>query len=192
MKELVGLLKRFILNKLTFHLLELHQGVIKFNRLPVELRNSKKEIINIKNNDQKCFLWCHMRYNNPVKIHTERITKQDKELINTLDYEKKGFSVSKKDFNKIEVKNKICINVCCYENKLIYPVHISDQKFKNSIDLLIISDKIKSHCVYIKDFNNFLFSKTKNKKYFCKYCLQSFSSERILLEHKKIVLSTKW
>ena len=102
---------------------------------------------------------------------------------------KKGFSVSKKDFNKIEVKNKICINVCCYENKLIYPVHISDQKFKNSIDLLIISDKIKSHCVYIKDFNKFLFSKTKNKKYFCKYCLQSFSSERILLEYKKIVLN---
>ena len=103
MKELVGLLKRFILNKLTFHLLELYQEVIKFNRLPVELRNSKKELINIKNNDQKCFLWCHIRYNNPVTIHTERITKQDKELINTLDYEKK------KDFlclKKILIKLK--------------------------------------------------------------------------------------
>ena len=94
--------------------------------------------------------------------------------------------MSKKDFNKIEVKNKICINVCCYENKLIYPVHISDQKFKNSMDLLIISDKLNQ----IKYFNKFMFNQTKNKnkKYFCEYCLQCFSSERILVEHKKICL----
>ena len=59
-------------------------------------------------------------------MHPERITRQDKELINTLDYERIEFRVSKKDFNKIEVKNKICINIFCYENKLTYPVHISD------------------------------------------------------------------
>ena len=96
----------------------------------------------------------------------------------------------KKDFNKIEVKNKICINVFCYENKLTYPVHTSDQKSENSMDLLIISDKIKSYYVYIKDFNKFTFNKTKNKnkKYFCKYCLQCFTSERILVEHKEICL----
>ena len=40
-----------------------------------------------------------------------------------------------------------------YESKLTYPVHISDQNFKNSIDLLIISNRIKSYYVYIKDFN---------------------------------------
>ena len=106
MKELVGLLKRFILNKVTFQLLELYQGVIIFNRLPVELRNSKKELINIKNNDQKRFLWCHIRYNNPVKIHTERITKQDKELINTLDYEKNDFLCLKKILIKLKWKTK--------------------------------------------------------------------------------------
>ena len=51
------------------------------------------------------------------------------------------------------------------------------------MDLLIISDKIKSH-VYIKDFNKFMFNKTqnKNKKYYFKYYLQYFSSERILVE----------
>ena len=59
-------------------------------------------------------------------MHPERITRQDKELINTLDYERTEFLVSKKDFNKIEVKNKICINIFCYENKLTDPVHISD------------------------------------------------------------------
>ena len=100
---------------------------------------------------------------------------------------KNEFPESKNDFNKIEVKNKICINAFCYENKLSYPVHISDQKFKTSMNLLIISDKTKSHYVYIKGFNKFTFNKTKNKnkKYFCKYCLQCVSSERILVEHKE-------
>ena len=30
--------------------------------------------------------------------------------------------------------------------------------------------------------------KTKSKKYFCKYCLQCFSSERFLVKHKEICL----
>ena len=44
--------------------------------------------------------------------------------------------------------------------------------------------------MYIKDFNKFMFNKAKdqNEKYFCKYCLQCFISERILVEHKEICL----
>ena len=30
--------------------------------LPIELKHPRKELINIKNNDQKCFLWCHVRH----------------------------------------------------------------------------------------------------------------------------------
>ena len=83
-------------------------------------------------------MWCHISHFNPLKIHPERIVKQDKELINLLDYERIEFPVSKNDFSKIEVKNKIFVNNICYENKLTYPIHISDQKFENSMDLLII------------------------------------------------------
>ena len=32
------------------------------------------------------FFWCHIRHLNSLKTHPERITKQDKVLINTLDY----------------------------------------------------------------------------------------------------------
>ena len=35
--------------------------------LPEELRNSKKGLINLKNEDDKCFLWCHVRHLNPQK-----------------------------------------------------------------------------------------------------------------------------
>ena len=47
-------------------------------KLPLELRSAKKGLINMKNKDQKCFLWCHVRHINPVKVHPERITQKDK------------------------------------------------------------------------------------------------------------------
>ena len=71
-------------------------------KLPAELRSSKKELINIKNNNQKCFLWCHVSHLNLVKIHPERITKKGKELVNILNDDEIKFLVWEKDFSKIE------------------------------------------------------------------------------------------
>ena len=92
---------------------------------------------------------------------------------------------------KIEVKNNICINVFGYENGLVFPIYVSDQKFEDSMDLLLLIDNDKSHYVYIKDFNRFMFHKTKNKnkKWFCRSCLQCFSSESVLIKLKENCLS---
>ena len=49
--------------------------------LPVELRNPRKGLINIKNKDQKCFLYCHVRHFNFSKKHPERIKKIDKKFV---------------------------------------------------------------------------------------------------------------
>ena len=62
-------------------------------------------------------------------------------MINDLDYEGIKFPVSKKDYCRIERQNHICINVFCYENNLTSPVYLSDKKFRNSIDLFLISDE---------------------------------------------------
>ena len=96
--------------------------------------------------------------------------------------------MQEKDFNKIEVQNNICVNLFGYENDLVFPVYISDQ---SSIDLLVLINDDKSHYVYIKDFNTFMFHKTKNKnkKWFCKSCLQCFSSENVSIKHKEDCLS---
>ena len=93
--------------------------------MPNKLKKPLKGLINIKNNDNKCFLCCHIRHLNPLKLHPERITKVDKNMVNDLDYEGIKFPVSKKDYCKIEKKNNICINVFCYENDLTYPVYVS-------------------------------------------------------------------
>ena len=49
--------------------------------LPTELRNSKKRLINMKNKDEECFRWCHIRHLNPQNKYPERIKKEDKKVI---------------------------------------------------------------------------------------------------------------
>ena len=98
-------------------------------KLPAELRSSKKGLINIKHNDQKCFLWCHIRHTNPVKIHPERIIWEDEKLANKLNYDGVGFPVGEKYFSKVGKKSNICITVFCYENELVF----SNLRFKSKI-----------------------------------------------------------
>ena len=86
--------------------------------LPVASKIPRKGLINIKNKDEKFFLWCHVRHINHLKEHPERITKTDKKIVEKLDYDGIEFPVQEKDFNKIEMMNYICINMFGYGNKL--------------------------------------------------------------------------
>ena len=137
------------------------------------------------------FLWCHVRHINPSKDHPGEILKIDKRFDEKLYYSGIEFPVQEKYFSKTEVKNDICINVFGYENRLVFPIYIFEQKFEDYMDLLLLIDDDKSHYVYIKDFNTFMFHKTKNKnkKWFCKSCLQCFSKENVLIKHKEDCLS---
>ena len=159
--------------------------------MPIESRGSNKGLINIKNKDQKYFLWCHVRHINPTKEHPGEIKKSDWRFANNLNYDGIEFLVKESDFNKTEVQNNICSNVSGYENKLVFPIYVSNKKYKDSIDLLLLIRDNKSHYVYIKDFSRFMFHKTKNKnkKWFCRNCLQCFSSENVLIKHKDDCLS---
>ena len=71
--------------------------------MAIELKHPKKVLINIKNNDQKCFLWCHVRHINPLKEHPERTTKIDRKIVCSLNYDEIKFPVEEKDFEKIEL-----------------------------------------------------------------------------------------
>ena len=64
--------------------------------LPVELKSPRKGLINIKNKDQKCFLWCHVRHINPSKEHPERIKKTDKKIAEKLYYDGLSLQCKKK------------------------------------------------------------------------------------------------
>ena len=155
-------------------------------KLPEELNNPKKGLINLKNNDNECFRWCHIRYLNPQEKDPQRIKKIDKEYINQLDYSGIEFPVTVKQYNKIEKQNEININVFGYENKQPYPIYISKEKYEKHLELLLITEDENKHYVLIKDFNRFMFNQTKHehRKHFCMYCLQCFSSEEVLKNHK--------
>ena len=96
-----------------------------------------------------------------ISLIQKNYTK-DKEIVSDLDYDGIEFPVQEKDFSKIETKNNMSINVFGYKKGLIFPIYVSDQKFENSMDLLLSIDYDKSYYVYIKDFNSFMFHKTKN------------------------------
>ena len=113
--------------------------------LPTELRNPKKGSINIKNKDNECFRWCHIRHLSPQKKDPQRIKKDDKQFIGELNYKGIWFPVSQKHYNKIEKQNSIRINVFGYEKGQPFLIHISKEKFENQINLLLITKDEKRH-----------------------------------------------
>ena len=159
--------------------------------LPAKLRNSKKGLINIKNKDDECFRWCQIRHLKQQKKDPQRIKKEDKRLIGELNYEGIEFPVSQKQYNKIKAQNSIRINVFGYEKEQPSPIHISKETFEDQMNLLLTTEDEKRHYVLIKYFNSFMYNQSKHKerKHFCMYCLQCFSSESILVNHVKNCLT---
>ena len=71
-------------------------------KLPTELQNSAKGLINLKNKDNECFRWCHIRHLNPQDKYPQRIKNVDKKMVNELNYKDIEFPVTIKQINKIE------------------------------------------------------------------------------------------
>ena len=107
--------------------------------LPIELQNSAKGLINVKNKDDECFRWCHIRHLNPQKKDPQRIKKEDKRLIGGLNYEGIEFPVSQKHYNKVEKQNSIRINMFGYEKGQPFPIHISKETFEDQMNLLCLN-----------------------------------------------------
>ena len=159
-------------------------------KLPQELKN--RGLINLQNEDNECFRWCHIRHLNPQRLKNPQIIKKtDKQYIEKLDYSSIEFPVTVKQINKIEKQNNICINLFGYEEKQKFPIFISKEKFTDHMELLLITEGENKHYVLIKDFNKFMFNQTKHehRKHFCMHCLQCFSREDVLTEHKNNCIS---
>ena len=93
-------------------------------QLPPKLNNPKKGLINIKNKDNECFKWCHIRFINPTNSHPERINKQDQKIASTLDYRGINFPMKARDYEIVEERFNINVNVSGYENR-VFPLSAS-------------------------------------------------------------------
>ena len=157
--------------------------------LPKELGN-KKAIINVKNNDNKCFLWCVLRALNPCEKKSERIDKKLKEKENTLNMEGIEYPVSLKDIDKFEKQNpSISITVFGYDEKCVYPLRNStNTNREHDIILILIKEEGVNHYCIVKNLSRLLssqVSKHDGKKYFCKRCLNPFSTQKALDKHEE-------
>ena len=165
---------------------------------PEELRNSMCGLINLKNKDDKCLLWCLVRYFNPRKVHPERITKDDMEFAKRLNFRGITYPVTRNQINRIEKQNNININLYGYDTvkNRPYPIKISEENYDDHVELLHIDgknelDEDTSHYILIKEFSGFnsKFTKHNGKKYFCMRCLQCFYSNESLAKHRVYCLA---
>ena len=113
--------------------------------LPTELRKRKKGIINMKKEDEECFRWFHIRHLDPQIKYPERIKKEDKKMINELNYDGIDFPISQKHYNKVKKQNSIRINVFRYKDGQPFPIHISKETFEDQMNLLLIIKDEKKH-----------------------------------------------
>ena len=114
--------------------------------LPEKLKNSMEGLINLKNNDHRCFMWCHVRMLNSQNRNAERVNKQDKKIAANLNYSGIEFPLDFNVYEKIEDRFQMQVNAFGYENK-VYPLYIS----KKSYDQTLMINQWKrqiSLCIY--------------------------------------------
>ena len=179
--------KKLEINVFKYQALKKHMG--SYVELPKKLQ--RQGLINIKNEDNYCFIWSYIRYLNPVNKNPNRLTKKDKELFNNIYQKLKYFEFPLKinKNNIVKIENILEINICILssdENNNVIPMFSSENNHKNEINLFYYKD----HICLIKDLNKYLCrnNRNKNKTYFCSRCLNSFISEENLNNHKNLCL----
>ena len=65
-------------------------------------------------------MWCHVRLINPTNSHPERINKQDRKIAANLNYSGIAFPVDINDYEKIEDRFQMQVNVFGYEKFILY------------------------------------------------------------------------
>ena len=161
-------------------------GGSEFNKIP-ELFTTKKSLLILKNNDNKCFLYCYIReFLNPITKNRFRITKKDKELadkiINETNLNFENVSIS--EIDKIEKKLQVNVNVfsCDKKYKNKNPVRKSKTNYDRILDLLLIEGI--NHYIIINNIHCFLSNRGNEKDVFvCRICLNIFYSEIKYNEH---------
>ena len=157
------------------------------NYIKIPLRSNA--ILNIENNDKYCFLWSILASLHPCNNnHPNRVSNYrqyfDELNIQGLDFTN-GFKCS--DVHKFIELNNLSVNIFelnfyqdqnQWKHKLI-PIEISKNKSDRVIDLAIY----KNHYVLIKKLDVFLGD--HNKKFICRRCIGSYTSENMLIKHKQ-------
>ena len=147
-------------------------------------------ILNVEKNDKYCFLWSILAYLHPCNNNHPHRVSNFRQYFNGLYNQGFDFSggFSYSDVHKFNDMNNLSINIFeinfyqdqnQWKHKLI-PIEIS----KNNSDRVIDLGIYKNHYVLIKKLDVFLGD--YNKRCICRQSLSSYTSENMLMRHKKM------
>ena len=156
------------------------------NYVKIPLRSNA--ILNVENNDKYCFLWSILASLHPCNNNHPNRVSNYRQYFNELNIQ--GFDFSKGfkccDVHKFNELNNLSVNIFelnFYQDQnqwthKLKPIEIS----KNNSDRVIDLALYKNHYVLIKKLDVFLGD--HNKKFICRRCLSSYTSENMLIKHK--------
>ena len=158
--------------------------------LPKNFNNNNKGLCNIRNDDNKCFKWCHIAFLYPVNNHKSDVKSYIKHE-NDVDYTGINFPVSLNQIEKIENLNKINFNIFTIHKNMVLPLYISNNNYEKTCEMILLKELnngdavIKTHYVLKTDFSKLMYSQTNahRKMYYCRRCLQHFTTQVKLDNH---------
>ena len=141
----------------------------------------KRAIVNIKNDDDRCFEYAIIASQHYKEIDDRTHPCQPNQYTKWIGkYNFDGCSIPVKidDVTKFEKNNGMAINVYHIKanGKLVTPLRITQQekKLEEYINLLLIEGEDYCHYTWIKNLNRLLSYGDHNQRKFCPFCLQGF------------------
>ena len=161
---------------------------------------NKKALINMQNEDEKCFMWSVLRALYPKDTNPQRIDKDLKSKQESINMDGIRYPVNFRAIDRFEIQNpNISISVVGYNKEdLVHPMRISIYtKRKHNIVLLLLKEAVegengeieeKTHYVLVKNKSALIASQINNhehKRHLCLNCFNSFNSPETLEKHKE-------
>ena len=155
----------------------------------------KKGIVNIQNDDDKCFMWSVLAKLYPVKSNANKVSSY-RNHVDKLDFADVQFPVKVEDIDIFEENNNLSINVYTWDRELddetgcgLQPLRLSEhsptfeEPGERHIDLCLIGD----HYTLIKNMSRLIHqtSKHKGKQFLCRKCLKRVTTVNATHEHSK-------
>ena len=124
-------------------------------------------LLNIRNNDNKCFAYSVLAAMFPEKEHKQRQNKY-KPNLHKLNFDNIEFPMSLTDVPKFGKQNNIGIIVFGFEKNKILPFYLSGKGTHKVFPLLLLTDGLTSHYCLITNFHVFMarqFGKRNHNRY---------------------------
>ena len=160
---------------------------------------NKKALINMQNEDDKCFMWSVLRALYPKDTNPQRIDNDLKSKQDSINMKGICYPVSLRAIDRFETQNpNISISILGYNKEnFVHPIRISKYTgCDHDITLLLLKEAVKkengeieekTHYTLVKNKSALIASQINNHKgsrHICLNCFNSFNSPETLKKHK--------